>query len=279
MRIADGILDPEEENATETAMYSILKDEFQWTWPDATKHLSSWKDDCGELIKHEDENDKGFDDRAARWDNWPSLKTTQQAQWLRCATITSRALTYLQTCHTRGLKLTGTSPSGYRYDFMPQSFYEYIWICLSQGLGTSVWKTQPPMPSEQVEDKGMWFESNANRLVKETVEKWEQGNGLDSLIPRFTLDDLFPSPECLETIALVRAKTSKSRLKRLESNRQIPRCNSIQPLPEDQDNGGSRGKQETKRTISKTRGTKVKRIKQKDGWLENLVIRMKKKEN
>lgn len=121
------------------------------------------------------------------------------------------------------------------------------------------------MPSEQEEDKGTWFESNANCLVKETAEKWEQGSDLGSLIPILTWDDLFPSPQDQEVIALIKAKTDKaSKLtKRLGTNRQTPK--RIQPLPvKDHKKDDDERKQKTRRTIPKTRGTKLKRAKQKD---------------
>lgn len=67
--------------------------------------------------------------------------------------------------------------------------------------------------------------------MKETVKKWEQGSNLGSLIPILTLDNLFPSPQDQEVIALIKAKTNKaSKLtKRLGTNRQTPK--RIQPLP------------------------------------------------
>ncbi|UKZ61583.1 uncharacterized protein TrAtP1_002842 [Trichoderma atroviride] len=87
------------------------------------------------------------------------------------------------------------------------------------------------MPSEEEEDQGMWFEGNANRLVRETVEKWEQGSDLGSLIPILTWDDLFPSPRDEEVIKFVKAKIKKASkiTKRLGVNRQTPK--RIQPLP------------------------------------------------
>lgn len=103
MKLYDSGVDLDEANATGTAMYSILKDQIRWRWPDPNKHLSLWKDVRDELIQEEGESDKAYVARAARWRRWPSVKTNEQAQWLHYAIITSRAHTYLQTCHMRGL--------------------------------------------------------------------------------------------------------------------------------------------------------------------------------
>lgn len=188
--------------------------------------MASWKDDRGECIKDKDENGEEYNERATLWGRWPNLKTNKQAQWLRCAIITNRTLQYLQTCHTQGLNLKGTSPGGNSYAFIPQNFYEYLWICLSQGLGRRQWKKQPPMPSEHMQNKGIWFESNANRLVKGTVSKWEHGSDIGSIIPILTWDDLLPSPQIQEAKSLIKAKT-KPFLKQVGHDRKILGRNSL----------------------------------------------------
>lgn len=39
MKLYDSGVGLNKANATGTAMYSILKDEIQWRWPDANKHF------------------------------------------------------------------------------------------------------------------------------------------------------------------------------------------------------------------------------------------------
>ncbi|KAK3943413.1 hypothetical protein QBC46DRAFT_377746 [Diplogelasinospora grovesii] len=103
MRVADVLLDLDTEaNPAANAMYIILKDEYEWKWPDRNKHLMGWKDNREEFVREVDEDDGIYRDRMRRWQRWPQLKSKRQEQWLRCAIITFRALDYLSTVTKKG---------------------------------------------------------------------------------------------------------------------------------------------------------------------------------
>ncbi|KAI0486829.1 hypothetical protein F4859DRAFT_467070 [Xylaria cf. heliscus] len=184
------------------AMYRILKNEFKWEWPNKDKHLEAWDDNRGECTQQQGESDEDHQARAEVWHEWPSFKTTAQAQWLGCAIITSRALEYLYQCHTQGQCPRIYSARWGKYGFEPQDFYKYVWICLSQGHGTRIWKTQPPMPSETEQNVEFWFASSAQRLVDETVKAWEAGKDLGDQFPRLGIEDILPSPQDKELLGL-----------------------------------------------------------------------------
>ncbi|KAI0436671.1 hypothetical protein F4803DRAFT_556758 [Xylaria telfairii] len=210
MRVADTVLDLDKEaNPTSNAMYRILQNKAEWTWPNEAKHLMAWNDDRGECVQEQGESAEDYLYRAFWWHQWPNYRTGIQAQWLRCAMITSRALKYLYQYHTQGESLRIRSQAGLHPTYDSRRFYEYVWICLNQGYGTRVWKTEPPMPSVTEQNVDFWFMATAQRLVDETVKAWEAGTDLDILIPIPTLRDLLPSPlneEALEALAEVWAK-------------------------------------------------------------------------
>ncbi|KAI1198190.1 hypothetical protein F5X97DRAFT_323761 [Nemania serpens] len=207
MRIYDTAIDLDDEaNTTANAMYSILQDEYEWAWPNETKHLMAWNDDRGECAQGQEESDEDYQVRAVKWNNWPNLRTKWQAQWLRCAIITSRALRYLCQCRAQVEYLRICQRDGGEHTYRSQRCYKYVWICLNQGYGERVWKTKPPMPSETEQNVDLWFMSTAQHLVDKTVKAWEAGSDLDILIPILTLEDLFPSPADKEAIAVVSAK-------------------------------------------------------------------------
>ncbi|KAK1246369.1 hypothetical protein MKX08_000171 [Trichoderma sp. CBMAI-0020] len=153
-----------------------------------------------------------------------------------------------------------------RIDFKDVDYYAFrIYMDLPEpGTKDEDMEKQTPMPSEKEEDQSMWFESNANRLVKETVEKWEQGSDLESLILILTCEDIFSSRRDREVIEFVKAKIEKASkiMKRPGTNRQTPK---IQPLPvKGHKKDDLERKQKTKKTISKTGGIKLKKTKHKD---------------
>lgn len=123
MRIADDLLDLDEEaQPVADAMYEILHDR-KWKWPDLGKHLSAWKDDRGDCQKDPSEDDEEYRDRMERWRAWPKLKTARQAEWLRCAMVTSRVLGYLQQCRRAVAgELSYTSSKQSLFYFRPEKF-------------------------------------------------------------------------------------------------------------------------------------------------------------
>ncbi|KAI1318023.1 hypothetical protein F5Y16DRAFT_414522 [Xylariaceae sp. FL0255] len=209
MRIEDTLLELDEAEPTANAMYGVLKAEYEWRWPDQSKHLASWKDERGQCVQDREEDEEDYQDRASRWREWPRLKAIEQARWLRCAMVTSHALQYLHECHSRGESLDGKSPNGFRFAFNARDFYEYVWICLSQGQGTRVWKVKPPMPSKSEEEVDPWYYvSNAQRIMAQTIEACENGIDLEALVPILGLDDMLPAPSDLELFARL-SKTLK----------------------------------------------------------------------
>ncbi|KAI1316000.1 hypothetical protein F5Y16DRAFT_420873 [Xylariaceae sp. FL0255] len=161
-------------------MYGVLKAEYEWRWPDQSKHFASWKDERGQCVQEREEDEEDYKNRATQWREWPRLKATEQARWLRCA----------------------MSPNGFRFAFNARDFYEYVWVCLSQGQGTLVWKVKPPMPSKSEEEVDSWYYvSNAQRIMAQTIEAWENGIDLGALVPILGLDDMLSAPSDLELIA------------------------------------------------------------------------------
>ncbi|KAG6989615.1 hypothetical protein FocnCong_v020780 [Fusarium oxysporum f. sp. conglutinans] len=207
IRIADNLLDLDEAKPAADAMFAILQTDYQWSFPSADKHLATWHDDRDKsrCTRSANEDEKLYQQRLERWTAWPIYKTDQQFQWLRCAIITSNALHYLQQCHDKGLTLDVKCTQGYRYEFIPEEFFEYIWICLNQGYGTQQWKSPPWNSLLSREAGGAVLAVSAQKLLAGVVDQWEQGKDLSTQYPLITLEDLLPTPYHKEYITVERA--------------------------------------------------------------------------
>ncbi|KAH6653375.1 hypothetical protein BKA67DRAFT_519594 [Truncatella angustata] len=181
-------------------MHALLEHDYQWRWPDNSHHLANWVDDPSKCAKKSEEDTTTYAERDSRRNFVREFITNEQAQWLRCAVITSRALEYLQACRRQKLILQGLSPSGQDYSFEPRLFYQYIWICLNQGTGTRLWKSAPLMflIPETESDSGDLVVLTAQRLLEVTIRNWEQGMDLGSIFPTLSLDDVLPLPHDAE---------------------------------------------------------------------------------
>ena len=100
-------------------------------------------------------------------------------------------LRFLTNQSQNGPKMRGTV-NGRRYYFDPKSLYEYMWICLNEGLGVRVWKTRPQMPPKDSpeESQALWYSRTAEKVEEQVRTKWNQGEGLGDQIPRWTLENL-----------------------------------------------------------------------------------------
>lgn len=197
IRVADTLLDLDDEaKPTADAMYESLKDDYKWAWPAQEKHLKAWKDDRGGFPEDSEEDETEKQERRKRWEGSPRRKTAEQAEWLRCAILASHSLDYLQRYEATEQRITRDQFGRF---FSPESFYEYIWICLNQGLGTRVWKTSPVLPSDTA-----LFARKAVVLVRDAVKRWEHGTDLEKIFPVLTLDDMLPTPADMEASSTVK---------------------------------------------------------------------------
>ncbi|KAJ8129868.1 hypothetical protein O1611_g3759 [Lasiodiplodia mahajangana] len=193
MRVAHHGLEPEEATTAADAMYNVIQDEYEWSWPDQAKFLKKWKDDRPECVRDpERDTDEVFERRRMTWRAWPELKTRRQAEWIRCALIASCALDYLHKAQSAGgvIKTDDRPPPNVYYaSFDPAYFYQYVVICLTQGLGTALWKKQRPMPAKDEANPGAWFVETTRELVTKTIKEWEQGIDLEKEFPVMTLEE------------------------------------------------------------------------------------------
>ncbi|KAF2689927.1 hypothetical protein K458DRAFT_439060 [Lentithecium fluviatile CBS 122367] len=177
IRPNDTLLSPKEALATTDAMLKVIKDCYDWGWPSPESHLASTEDP--------DENEQDYIKRMSRLEAWPRKKAESDAQWIRCALITARALSYLQQCSFEGQALHGKS-SDYHFNFNPKSH------------GLRSWKRSPEMPKPSETNVGAWCSENALGFVKMNI------------LLVITLDNLLPAPKDQELIHYIREKTKQA---------------------------------------------------------------------
>ncbi|KAI1120991.1 hypothetical protein F5Y10DRAFT_272530 [Nemania abortiva] len=210
MRLDDVKLDLDEATRVADGMFGVIQHEYEWSWPDKEKHLNTWEHNRGPCIKSSWESEKGFEDRKIRWDAAPEHITNEQAEWLRCALIASRAFEYLYLSRSEGYGLEKS------VGFSPKYFYEYVWLCLNQGYGPRVWKAEPPEPPEQEENPVLGSVIMARLLVDEIIRKWEEGVDMDDQVPILTFDDMFPAPADEELVDEIRVRVKRAREPKIE---------------------------------------------------------------
>lgn len=134
------------------------------------------------------------------------------------AQVVIKALDLLHTASKGDYSVLKTSLTS----FHPRKFYEYAWICLKGGQGVRAWRNpQPPMPSPgpPVADQGQVFYHVLNE--KMVVEKWHQGDLLETPSGKLTLNDIWPDTSDTVTLEIA-TKGEKVRREKKDKNAKTP---------------------------------------------------------
>jgi len=184
LRVVDTILDLEEAISITSEMYEVLAPIRDFQWPDPTKHLERCPyEPCKEdLLQYSGEGDEAYQERLKRLAARPEKSASRQASWLRCALIVITALDFArQEAPKRELEIS----------FISDRFYQYVWICLNQGLGVRVWKKQPPLlPSHIIGyARAAWYAETASGIYNTVVLRWYEGKPLEEQLGGWNLRD------------------------------------------------------------------------------------------
>jgi hypothetical protein len=175
-------------------LFELIKDYFpKWQWPDSESHLRNWQvpSDSIHRVQHSEESDDEFRERLQLLDSRTQRQTRKEAEWIQYAFIVYRSLRCLNHASKHGRCMHG-SVEGVKYDFSPRRLYEYIWMCLYQGLDQRCWKVEAEQPPPDLEAIPLaeWYTKKAGAIIKEIRTRWDQGEELRKLVPLWNVDEI-----------------------------------------------------------------------------------------
>ena len=194
LRLYDCVTDITDVTAITTLFYEIIKDEFQWYWPDSESHMCNAappKDSEACRQRGPKEHDDAYRERLQLIDTRPQRNAQEQADWIRHATIVTNTLRFLSDKSSLGEIMKGDH-EGHRYAFNPKRLYEYMWMCLHQGFGPGAWRIQPDEPPEDIKGRELtlWYTQTAENTLERVRTKWEQGENLDAQFASPTIEEI-----------------------------------------------------------------------------------------
>jgi hypothetical protein len=142
-------------------------------------------------VQHSEESDDEHRERLQLLDTRTQRQTQKEAEWIQYAFIVYRSLRYLNHASKHGRCMHG-SVEGVKYDFSPRRLYEYIWMCLYQGLDQRCWKVEAEQPPPDLEAIPLaeWYTKKAGAIIKEIRTRWDQGEELRKLVPLWNVDEI-----------------------------------------------------------------------------------------
>jgi hypothetical protein len=175
-------------------LFDIIRDSFEWRWPNSESHLSNrrFPDDSDKRQQDPKEDDHQYRERLQLVETWPQRQTQDQADWIRYATIVTNTLVFLSDQPGNGTTMGG-SHDGHRYYLNQRKFYHYIWMCLCQGYGPRAWQIRPEQPPESLGGPELtrWYTREAKAILERVRTKWEDGTDLDAQFSGHTSQSLF----------------------------------------------------------------------------------------
>ena len=192
MHLVDDFLDPEKATDLTNCLLSMLEPYATFIWLDSKSHLPHRcvpMNIIGQIQDPTEDNDQ-YREGLRLIDAAPQRQTDEEAEWLKCAIIVSAALSFMAKQGPHGN--TRFSEKGRLYYFNPGRFYNYMWICLHEGCGTSAWIIEPPQPPEDLDDDQMadWYVKKAEAIVTQVRARWNQGMWLRTLLLRWAPSDM-----------------------------------------------------------------------------------------
>lgn len=158
--------------ATTEATYNILKDDYEWEWPNLETYLESFPG------FRETVNSFFAEDMGSEITSNPRVaqeRGEEAARWFRCALIVCRALAFLQHCRNEA------DPEDQEWkivlsEFNPRMYFDRITLCQEMGGATFRRVFEEGMPSDPLAN-GDWFVQRAQQMVMRTINAW--GFGID----------------------------------------------------------------------------------------------------
>lgn len=200
-------LEPEESDTITKRLFEIIEDQYVWPWPNFESHIRNRTVafDIVDRVWYPDGSYSQWHERQQKLDIWPQRQAQEECGWIKRAMIITRTLHFLAKQSEGGFPMRGCR-EGRRYYFAPRDLYEYMWMCLNQGLGVRAWKQEPPQPPDDLQDcqKPGWYTQEAARIEEEVRSKWEQGEALEDQIPGWTREGLLAMDNTLGVSSSIR---------------------------------------------------------------------------